>query len=190
MGRIFERSCKITDPCVFRDDARLIISILLAVTIMVISFIGCRGVDSCGTNGENDQCNSDIQWLTIPAGSYKKGCSPRDEECTEYEYSPNDINMLEFQLMVTEATQDQYEAVMGSNPSYFSTVGGCLPVEGLSWYDAKAFCEAIGGRLPSEAEWEYAARGGTTTKFYCGETAFCLDGIAWYENNSVSQTHP
>ena len=92
-------------------------------------------------------------------------------------------------------TQAQYEAVIGTNPSYFQ---GNLqnPVENVSWNDAQAFCQKLSQitgktyRLPTEAEWEYACRAGTTTDYYFGDNANQLGDYAWYEDNSGMITHP
>ena len=134
--------------------------------------------------------NTQVTWVTIPAGSFEMGCSVGDSGCDSDESPLHTVNVPSFDLMATEVTQDQYEAVIGSNPSNFSSCGGDCPVETVDWNEATAFCQAIGGRLPSESEWEYAARAGTTTKYYCGDLSSCLDGIAWYSDNSASSTHP
>jgi formylglycine-generating enzyme required for sulfatase activity len=89
-----------------------------------------------------------------------------------------------------EVTQAQWQAVMGNNPSHFK--GDTLPVENVSWNDAQAFIQKLNEqndgfsyRLPSEAEWEYAARAGTT-----GDYAGNLDAMAWHSANSGGKTHP
>jgi formylglycine-generating enzyme required for sulfatase activity len=91
-------------------------------------------------------------------------------------------------MTVTEITQAQYAWVTGGNLSHFAGCPAC-PVEMVSWHEAGDFCRSIGGRLPSEAEWEYAARGGTATRYSCGDDAACLDAIAWYRANSSEETH-
>jgi formylglycine-generating enzyme required for sulfatase activity len=107
----------------------------------------------------------------------------------------------DFFIMNTEVTQSQWEAVMGNNPSYFTGCGGNCPVEMVSWYDIQDFIAALNAmdgktyRLPTESEWEYAARAGTTTAFPNGDISetSCgydpnLDAIGWYCGNADNRT--
>ena len=104
-----------------------------------------------------------------------------------------------FYLGVTEVTQEQYQKVMGTNPSQFK--GPQNPVEKVSWADAVEFCGKLSAmpaektsghvyRLPTEAEWEYACRSGTTTAYGFGDDASRLGDYGWFDGNSDSKTHP
>ena len=99
-----------------------------------------------------------------------------------------------FKLGKYEVTQAQWQQVMGYNPSYFKNCGGDCPVENVSWDDAQAFVQKLNGltgrqyRLPTEAEWEYACRGGGREETYCGGES--ADSLAWYRDNAGMQTHP
>ncbi len=102
-----------------------------------------------------------------------------------------------FYIHTTEVTQGQWEAVMGNNPSVFKTCGDDCPVENVSWNDVQAFIQRLNQmegtdkyRLPSEAEWEYACRAGSTTSFYYGNDEAMLGEYAWYDKNCREQTHP
>ena len=99
-----------------------------------------------------------------------------------------------FYLSVYEVTQEQYKKVMGNNPS--DNKGNNKPVEMVSWNDAVDFCrelseqEGVEFRLPTEAEWEYACRAGTTTAYSFGDDKSQLGKYAWHVNNSNLTTHP
>ncbi|NEP43493.1 MAG: formylglycine-generating enzyme family protein, partial [Okeania sp. SIO2H7] len=115
-----------------------------------------------------------LEMVYIPGGSFIMG-SPENEEGRYNSESPQHrVNVPAFFMGKYPVTQKQYQAVMGNNPSYFK--GANRPVEQVSWNDATAFCQQLSQRtgkiycLPSEAQWEYACRAGTTTPFYFGET--------------------
>jgi len=151
---------------------------------------GCGG--SCGSCEEGLLCigggcevnQSGLKWISIPGGTFQMGCSPGDEGCADRENPAHAVTLSPFEMLETEVTESQYSAVMGENPSCNYNAGGGPnnPVECVTWFQAKEFCETIDGRLPTEAEWEYAARGGTTTKYYCGDDVGCVPGIAWWYN--------
>ena len=125
-----------------------------------------------------------LRYVWIPPGNFVQGCSAGDNECYEDELPTRKITLTKgFWLGQTEVTQAAFQKIMTYNPSEFE--GPNLPVESVTWLEANAYCTQIGGRLPSEAEWEYAARAGTTGARY-GK----LDDIAWYWKNSNFQTHP
>jgi formylglycine-generating enzyme required for sulfatase activity len=142
-----------------------------------------------------------LRW--IPPGEFFMG-SPEDEPGRfEWEGPQHRVTIGRgFWLGETPVTQGQYAAVTGQRPSYFEHAGDRAPVEQVDWDECQAFCEKLAGlvpdfdsslsfRLPSEAEWEYACRGGTTGALYTGPLTILgayngpeLDAIAWYGGNS------
>jgi formylglycine-generating enzyme required for sulfatase activity len=125
-----------------------------------------------------------LEMVKISAGSFLMGTEEAEviRLCKEYETDwfkcempQHRVNLKEFYLGKYPVTQEQYQAIMGNNPSNFKD-NPKNPVENVSWNDAQEFCQKLNDktkkkyRLPSEAEWEYACRAGTTTSFYFGET--------------------
>ncbi len=124
-----------------------------------------------------------LTYVWIPPGTFQMGCSPNDSECGNAEKPVHSVTISAgFWLGQTPVTEAAYKQITGSNPSYFR--GDQVPVHDVSWNDAVTYCGRAGMRLPTEAEWEYAARGGKTEASYGP-----LDQIAWYGDNSGDAPH-
>jgi formylglycine-generating enzyme required for sulfatase activity len=137
-----------------------------------------------------------MEMLLVPAGTFTMGCTASNQyACLAGENPTHSVTLTQsFYLGRYEVTQDQWVAKMGSNPSNFQGASypdaAIRPVERVSWNTIQGYLSATGMRLPSEAEWEYACRAGTTTAFNNGSSDDATVGtIAWYSSNAGSQTH-
>jgi formylglycine-generating enzyme required for sulfatase activity len=153
---------------------------------------------------------TNVEMMLIPPGVFQMGCSPSNQSsCGSEEYPVHLVTLSNaFYLSRFEVTQLQWQAIMGSNPSFFKSESTEVPlsqvlhrpVERVSWNmisGADGFLARTGFRLPSEAEWEFAFRGGSSAAHpgYLGAPSGWSDDtlvrdIAWYSSNSVDQTRP
>ncbi len=168
-------------------------------------------------------CYREMVFVSISGGTFQMGCVPQDERCYPEESPRHEVSVSSFEMTETEITNSQFVQFLNENGNTCGD-GECVdsddeegdlrihesgelwmveqgfrdhPVNEVTWYGAKTFCEWAGGRLPSEAEWEYAARAGADTIYSCGDDVACLDGIAWHSDNSceptphcIAQLHP
>ena len=188
----------------------------LVLVLSVVLFVGCRkpneitngnGFPNENKNGEIKNVPSEIansigmKMVLVHAGSFTMGSTIRvirvpglDHDDPKHEVTIS----KSYYLGVFEVTQDEYEKVMGENLSKFR--GKMNPVDNVNWADAVTFCRKLSDlpeektagreyRLPTEAEWEYACRAGSTTEYCFGDAADELEEYAWYSKDQLGRTH-
>ncbi len=171
-----------------------------AVDVIATDMVGQTATDSSRSystpNGStNGSIKHGIEFVLIPAGEFDMG-SPQKEAGRDNDEGPvHHVKIATaFYMSKYEITQEQWRNIMGNDPSYFK--GDDLPVEQVSWNEAQEFISRLNEkegvdkfRLPSEAEWEYAARAGTSTRYYFGDDASKLGDYEWFVENSELKTH-
>ena len=137
----------------------------------------------------------EFKMVWVKGGTFAMGCtSEQGGECDNDERPAHNVTLSSYYIGETEVTQALWQAVMGNNPSNWR--GDNLPVDEVSWKKAQEFIEKLNQltgrtfRLPTEAEWEYAARGGSKSRGYKYSGSNSIDAVAWYEDNSGKKTHP
>ena len=136
-----------------------------------------------------------FEMVRVEGGTFRMGATSEQEDEADSEEKPvHGVTLSSYYIGKTEVTQALWQAVMGSNPSRFE--GSDLPVECVSWNDCQEFIQKLNRltgrnfRLPTEAEWEFACRGGNNSRGYKYSGSNNLGSVAWYEDNSGGQTHP
>lgn len=135
-----------------------------------------------------------LELVLIPAGSFLMGTEKPDPKFAGQEKQHKVTLTQPFYMGKFEVTQPQYEKVIGSNPS--KDKGETLPVSSVSWEDDQVFCKKLSEStkrdvtLPTDAQWEFAARAGTTTTWYTGDSEAELGKAAWYGANAGGKAHP
>ena len=183
-----------------KTEQKVMLLILLAILCLVIgtSFVTWNHdstthvFKTVSWDAVNHANSLGMKFVLIPAGTFTMG-SPSNESERDNDDTQHEVTISQpFYMQTTEVKQGQWRKVMGNNPSYFSNCGDDCPVESVSWNDVQEFIRKLNSmegtdkyRLPTEAQWEYAARAGTTTPFHTGN---CLstDEANYYGNYPLS----
>jgi formylglycine-generating enzyme required for sulfatase activity len=139
----------------------------------------------------------DMEFVYIEPGTFVMG-SPSNEKDRDVDEKQHEVTLTKgFYMGVTEVTQGQWIEIMRNNPSYFKFCGDDCPVEFVSWNEVQEFIKQLNKkegadkyRLPTEAEWEYACRAGSTSRFSFGDSDSRLGEYAWFKSNSDHTPHP
>ena len=163
------------------------------------SGLASNSISASVTSGSNEisipvKNGISIDMVRVEAGTFIMGATPEMKEPFDGEKPTHQVTLTnDYYIGKYEVTQALWQAVMGKNPSYFK--GDNLPVERVSWKDCQKFISKLNKitgkmfRLPTEAEWEYAARGGKKSRGYQYSGSSNLSDVAWYEGNSGRKTH-
>jgi formylglycine-generating enzyme required for sulfatase activity len=180
-------------------------ALYFALGLVILSSLDCKKVERTETGAVSATTTKDaVEMVLVPGGSFQMGSGQEEDE------SPHRVDISSFYMDKYEVTQEEYERVVGKNPSRWK--GDKKPVDQIRWADAARYCnarsrleglepvydesswhcryEASGYRLPTEAEWEYAARAGTTAAYFFGDDASKLERYAWFKKTSTRGTCP
>ena len=153
-----------------------------------------KGLETFSAGGQTHEvaifthARTGMEFTLVPGGTFLMG-SPETEEGGRGDEKQHRVTMTgPFLIARTEVTQAVWKKVMGTGPSDIK--GADYPVERVSWEDVSGFCKRVGLVLPSEAQWEYACRAGTTSRYATGDSEADLGRAAWYRRNAGVATHP
>lgn len=181
-------------------------AVVVAVTIVAIWLMVPFNKGASSDNSSNDSIYTPkiktfyangvpFEMVEVRGGTFRMGATS-EQGCDAYDWEKpvHSVTLSGYYIGKTEVTQALWKAVMGSNPSYFN--GDDLPVECVSWDDCQEFIRKLNSltgqhfRLPTEAEWEFACRGGNNSLGYKYSGSDNIDNVAWYDGNSGDKTHP
>ena len=182
--------------------------LLLSLTLIAIIFMGCELGGKIEENEEIPSHSFDstktftvngvsFVMIKVEGGTFTMGATAEQgNDAYDNEYPAHQVTLSSYAIGKTEVTQALWKTVMGNNPSYnYETWGSYGPVENVSWEDCQEFIQKLNQltgqnfRLPTEAEWEFAARGGKQSKGYKYVGSNSIDEVAWYDGNSYRETH-
>jgi formylglycine-generating enzyme required for sulfatase activity len=168
--------------------------LILMLAVMSVGSSGGGSAASRNSPANTQGHPAEPEMVFVQGGTFRMGCTGEQHSCEDDEKPVHEVAVSSFYMGKYEVTQAQWKTLMGSNPSYFK--GGNLPVENVSWNDAQMFIERLNAatgkqyRLPTEAEWEYAARGGNKSKGNVYSGSNFVENAAWMTINSGGATHP
>ena len=164
------------------------------IILSVVFFVFFVSFTAAGEKESKDPATG-MEFVFVKGGCYDMGDTFGGGDPDEKPV--HNVCVSDFYMGKYEVTQGQWKTIMGSNPSYFSSCGDTCPVEMVSWNDIEEFIQKFNSktgksyRLPTEAEWEYAARSGGRKEKYAGTSSDSdLKDYAWYGSNSDNETHP